>query len=45
VKLRWVVQQESLTEGQESSAPAIGQEPERADADKAAGQDVKEEAA
>jgi len=39
------VQQESLTEGQECRAPAIGQETERADANKAAGQDVKQEAA
>ena len=41
----WVVQQESLAEGQEGRAPAIGQETERADADKTAGQDVEQEAA
>ena len=40
-----IVRQQALTEGQESGAPAIGQEPERADADKAAGQDVEQEAA
>ena len=40
-----IVGEQALTEGQESGAPAIGQEPEKADADKAAGQDVKQEAA
>ena len=40
-----LVRQQSLTERQESGAPPIGQEPERADADKAAGQDVEQEAA
>jgi hypothetical protein len=40
-----IVRQQALTEGQESGAPAISQEPERADADKAAGQDVEQEAA
>ena len=39
------MQQESLAEGQECGAPAIGQETERANADKAAGQDVEQEAA
>ena len=37
--------EQALTEGQESGAPAIGQEAERADADKAARQDVEQEAA
>jgi hypothetical protein len=46
VELRfWVVQQESLAEGQEGRAPAIGQETKRADADKAAGQDMEQKAA
>jgi hypothetical protein len=40
-----LVGEQALTEGQESGAPAIGQEPERADADIAAGQDVEQEAA
>jgi hypothetical protein len=40
-----LVGEQALTEGQESGAPAIGQEAERADADKAAGQDVEQEAA
>jgi hypothetical protein len=40
-----IVGEQALTEGQESGAPAIGQEPEKADADKAAGQDVEQEAA
>jgi hypothetical protein len=40
-----LVGEQALTEGQNSGAPAIGQEPERADADKAAGQDVEQEAA
>jgi hypothetical protein len=39
------VGEQALTEGQESGAPPISQEPERADADKAAGQDVEQEAA
>jgi hypothetical protein len=39
------VGEQALTEGQEISAPAIGQEAERADADKAAGQDVEQETA
>jgi hypothetical protein len=42
---RGLVGEQALTEGEESGAPAIGQEPERADADKAAGQDVEQEAA
>jgi hypothetical protein len=37
--------EQALTERQESGASAIGEEPERADADKAAGQDVEQEAA
>ena len=37
--------EQALTEGQEGGAPAISQEAERADADKAAGQDVEPEAA
>lgn len=37
--------EQALTERQESRAPAIGQEPERADADKATGQDMEQEAA
>ena len=40
-----LVGEQALTEGEQSGAPAIGQEPERADADKAAGQDVEQEAA
>jgi hypothetical protein len=40
-----LVGEQALTEGQESGAPAVGQETERADADKAAGQDVEQEAA
>jgi len=40
-----LVIEQALTERQESSTPAIGQEPERADADKAAGQDMEQEAA
>ena len=40
-----LVGEQALTEGEESGAPAIGQEAERADADKAAGQDVEQEAA
>lgn len=40
-----LVGEQALTEGQEISAPAIGQEAERADADKAAGQDVEQETA
>jgi len=40
-----MVGEQALTEGQESGAPPISQEPERADADKAAGQDVEQEAA
>jgi hypothetical protein len=46
---RWVRQglvgEQALTEGEESGAPPIGQEPERADADKASRQDVEQEAA
>jgi hypothetical protein len=42
---RGMVGEQSLTKGQECCAPAIGQEAERADADKAAGQDVEQEAA
>ena len=42
---RGIVGEQALTEGQESGASAIGQETERADADKAAGQDVEQEAA
>jgi hypothetical protein len=46
VELRfWVIQQESLAEGQECGAPAIGQETERADANKAARQDMEQETA
>jgi hypothetical protein len=37
--------EQALTERQESGAPPIGQEPERADADKAARQNVEQEAA
>jgi hypothetical protein len=40
-----LVGEQALTEGQERGAPAIGQEAETADADKAAGQDVEQEAA
>ena len=40
-----LVGEQALTEGQDSGAPAIGQEAERADADKAARQDVEQEAA
>ena len=40
-----LVGEQALTEGQESGAAAIGQEAERADADKAARQDVEQEAA
>jgi hypothetical protein len=43
--LHGLVEEQALTEGEQSGAPAIGQEPERADADKAAGQDVEQEAA
>ena len=42
---RGTVGEQALTERQESGAPAIGEEAERADADKAAGQDVEQEAA
>jgi hypothetical protein len=40
-----MVREQSLTEGQDSGTAAIGQEPERADADKAARQDVEQETA
>jgi hypothetical protein len=40
-----LVGEQALTEGQECGALPISQEPERADADKAAGQDVEQEAA
>jgi hypothetical protein len=40
-----MVGEQALTEGKEPGAPAISQKPERADADKAAGQDVEQEAA
>ena len=40
-----MVGEQALTEGKEPGAPAISKEPERADADKAAGQDVEQEAA
>jgi len=40
-----LVGEQALTERQQSSAPPIGQEPERADADKAAGQNMEQEAA
>ena len=40
-----LVGEQALTERQDSGAPAIGQETKRADADKAAGQDVEQEAA
>src|SRR5271169_3531811 len=36
-----LVGEQALTEGEQSGAPAIGQEAERADADKAAEQDVE----
>jgi len=39
-----VVQQQTLTAGQEFGATAIGQESEETNADKAAGQDMQEEA-
>ena len=42
---RGIVGEQALTERQECGAPAIGEEAERADADKAAGQDVEQEAA
>ena len=42
---RGIVGEQVLTEGQKSGAPAISQEAERADADKAAGQDVEQETA
>jgi hypothetical protein len=42
---RGTVGEQTLTERQESGAPAIGQEAERADANKTAGQDVKQETA
>ena len=42
---RGMVGEQALTEGKEPGAPAISKEPERADADKAAGQDVEQEAA
>ena len=41
---RGMVGEQALTEGKEPGAPAISKEPERADADKAAGQDVEQEA-
>jgi hypothetical protein len=40
-----MMREQSLTEGQDSGTAAIGQEPERADADKAARQDVEQETA
>lgn len=43
--LHRLVGEQSLTERQESRAPSIGQEPERSDANKTAGQDVEQEAA
>jgi hypothetical protein len=43
--LHRLVGEQSLTERQESGAPPIGQEPERADADKATRQNVEQEAA
>ena len=42
---RGIVGEQALTEGEESGALAIGQEAEKADADKAARQDVEQEAA
>ena len=39
-----LVGEPALTEGQESGAPPISQEAEKADADKAPGQDVEQEA-
>ena len=39
-----LVGEQALTEGQESGAPAIGQEAERADADNTARQDAEQEA-
>ena len=41
----WIVQQQTLTAGQEGSTATISQEAEGADADKAAGQYMKQEAA
>ena len=40
----WIVQQQTLTAGQEGSAATIGQEAEGANADKAPGEYMKEEA-
>jgi len=40
-----LVGEQALTEGQESGPPAIGQEAEKANADKAARQDVEQETA
>jgi hypothetical protein len=40
-----MVGEQSLTEGQDSATAAIGQEPERANADKAARQDLEQETA
>ena len=40
-----IVGEQALTERQESGTAASGEEAERADADKAAGQDVEQEAA
>ena len=42
---RGIVGEQALTEGQEREAPPIGEEAERADADKAARQDVEQETA
>ena len=39
----WVVQQQTLTERKEFGSPAIGQESEGTDADKAAGQNMEKE--
>jgi hypothetical protein len=40
-----MVEQQTLTEGEESGAPAVGEESEGADADKAAGQNMEQETA
>ena len=42
---RGIVGEQALKEGQEREAPAIGEEAEKANADKAARQDVEQEAA
>jgi len=42
---RWIVGEQALAERQKRDTPPIGQESEKANADKATRQDVKEEAA